>query len=239
MITWSHTKISDYLQCPHKFYEKHIRKSVKQRETEAMRTGTRVHKLLELAVNGNLQEFAVNGGKIIELEIERLAPIIPVIERLRSLGAVAELELGVRRDWTPCSFWDKDVWGRCKIDILAATPENKGLIIDWKTGKTKNIRYQTDAELRLHATIANAHFPELKVISGAYYYTQGFRFHPKPPERPYLFDALIAERYKINELMKRVEYAVENAQCGTRKNNLCPWCEVKTCKHYKPKEQNV
>jgi hypothetical protein len=221
------------LQCPHKFYEKYVKKSVKQRETEAMRKGNTVHKLLENAVNS--EELA---PRIIELETDRLAPIIPVIERLRSLGAAAELELGVKRDWTPCGFWDKDVWGRCKIDILAATPEGKGLIIDWKTGATKNIKYQTDAELRLHATIAATHFPELKVISGAYYYTQGFRFHPKPPEKPYVFDALIAERYKINELMKRIEYAVETNTCGTRKNNLCPWCEVKTCKHYKPKEQH-
>jgi hypothetical protein len=163
-------------------------------------------------------------------------PIIPILNRLKDLGAAAELELGVKKDWTPCGFWDEDVWGRCKIDILAAK-EDRGLIVDWKTGATKNLKYQTENELKLHAVIAHAHFPELKVISGRYYYTQEFRFYPTPPDKPYIFTNMIAERYRINELMNRVEYAVENEKCNTRKNNLCPWCEVKTCKYCIPKEK--
>lgn len=232
MITWSHTKISDYLQCPAKFYEKYIKKSTKHTSSEAMEKGNRVHKILELAVN------APDGvaHNVVDIEANRLMPIIPLLNRLKDLGAAAELELGVKRDWTPCSFWDKEAWGRCKIDILAADKQGRGIIVDWKTGATKNLKYQTENELKLHAVIAHAHFPELKVISGRYYYTQGFQFHPAPPDKPYIFTNLIAERYKINELMGRIEYAVENDKCGTRKGPLCPWCEVKTCKHCKPKE---
>lgn len=234
MITWSHTKISDYLQCPHKFYEKYVKKSTRQVESAAMRKGNQVHKQLELAVN--CTDELDRSTRVKQLETDGLAPIIPVVERLRALGAAAELELGVKKDWTPCGFWDEDVWGRCKIDILAAK-EDRGLIVDWKTGSTKNLRYQTENELKLHAVIAHAHFPELKIIGGRYYYTQEFRFYPTPPDKSYIFTNLIAERYRINELMGRIEYAVENEKCGTRKNNLCPWCEVKTCKYCIPKEK--
>jgi hypothetical protein len=234
MITWSHTKISDYLQCPHKFYEKYIKKSTKQVESEAMRKGNTIHKLMELATN--TQDTTEYAERKVGLEEAGLAPAIPLLERLRALGAAAELELGVKRDWTPCSFWDKEVWGRCKIDILAADGE-RGIIVDWKTGATKNLKYQTENELKLHAVIAHAHFPELKIISGRYYYTQGFCFYPTPPDKPYIFTGLVAERYKINELMNRIEYAVENDKCGTRKNPLCPWCEVKTCKYCIPREK--
>lgn len=232
MITWSHTKISDYLQCPHKFYEKYVKKSTKQVESAAMRKGNEVHKLLELAVN--MPDGVARS--VPDIEAAKLMPIIPVLNRLKDLGAAAELELGVKRDWTPCGFWDKEVWGRCKIDILAAKDE-KGLIVDWKTGATKNLKYQTENELKLHAVIAHAHFPELKVISGRYYYTQEFTFYPTPPHKPYIFTNMMAERYRINELMNRIEYAVENEKCHTRKNNLCPWCEVKSCKYCIPKEK--
>jgi hypothetical protein len=197
-----------------------------------MRKGNEVHKLLELAVNTS--DGVARSTPAIESA--RLMPIIPILNRLKDLGAAAELELGVKKDWTPCGFWDKDVWGRCKIDILAAK-EDRGLIVDWKTGATKNLKYQTENELKLHAVIAHAHFPELKIISGRYYYTQEFLFYPTPPNEPYIFTNMIAERYRINELMNRVEYAVENEKCNTRKNNLCPWCEVKTCKYCIPKEK--
>lgn len=232
VITWSHTKISDYLQCPAKFYEKYIKKSTKTGSSEAMEKGNRIHKILENAVN---QEDGV-ARNIGDITSSGLMPVVELINRLKDLGAAAELELGVKKDWTPCSFWDKEVWGRCKIDILAADKQGRGIIVDWKTGATKNLKYQTENELKLHAVIAGAHFPELKIISGRYYYTQGFCFYPTPPDKPYIFTNLIAERCKINELMGRIEYAVENDKCGTRKGPLCPWCEVKTCKHCKPKE---
>jgi hypothetical protein len=232
MITWSHTKIADYLQCPYKFYVKYIEKGVKQAETDAMRKGNRIHKTLENAVN---QPDGI-ARNMADIEADKLIAIIPVLNKLKDLKATAELELGVRKDWSPCAFWDKNVWGRCKIDIIATDEYDRGIIVDWKTGAIKNIKYQTDAELRLHAIIAHAHFPELKLISGVYYYTQGFQFHPAPPAKPYIFKDMIAGRYQVNELMNRIEYAVANDKCGTRKNNLCPWCEVKKCKHYKPKE---
>lgn len=235
MITWSHTRIADYLQCPYKFYEKHVKRSTKQVETEAMRRGNQVHKLLENAVNaGSDDELS---KRKIELETERLAAITPIVDRLRALGAAAELELGVRRDWTPCGFYDKDVWGRGKIDILAADKHGRGIILDWKTGKTKNIKYQTVNELKLHAVLAHAHFPELKAISARYYYTQGNVFHPDKAEKPYIFTGMVAERYKINELMGRIELAVATEKCHTRKNGLCPWCDVKHCKYCVPKEK--
>lgn len=234
MIQWSHSKIADYLQCPHKFYQKYVAKTTDRGETPAMRKGNHQHSLMELAINASTpDELATRKTK---LEIESLSRVIPIIEKLRALGAAAELELGVTRDWKPCGFWDKEAWGRCKIDALAASPDGKGLIIDWKTGATKNIKYQTDAELRLHATIANAHFPELKVISAVYYYTQGFQFHPAPPEKPYVIYEFAAERHRVNELMSRIDYAVDNDLCKMRKNNLCPWCEVKKCPNCKPRE---
>jgi CRISPR/Cas system-associated exonuclease Cas4 (RecB family) len=232
VITWSHTKISDYLQCPYKFFEKYIKKSTKTVESEAMRKGNRIHKLLENAIN---QDDGI-ARNMSELETSRLMEIIPILNRMKDLGAAAELELGVKKDWTPCGFWDKEVWGRCKIDVLAADGD-RGIIVDWKTGATKNLKYQTENELKLHAVIAHAHFPELKIISGRYFYTQDFIFYPTPPSKPYIFTGMIAERHRINALMGRIEYAVENEKCGTRKNNLCPWCEVKTCKHYKPKDK--
>ena len=232
MITWSHTKISDYLQCPYKFFEKYIKKSTKTVESEAMRKGNRIHKLLENVIN---QDYGM-ARNMSELETSGLMEIIPMLNRMKDLGAAAELELGVKRDWTPCGFWDKEVWGRCKIDVLAADGD-RGIIVDWKTGATKNLKYQTENELKLHAVIAHAHFPELKIISGRYFYTQDFIFYPTPPSKPYIFVGMTAERYRINELMGRIEYAVENEKCNTSKNNLCPWCEVKTCKYCIPKEK--
>lgn len=225
MITWSHTRLADWIQCPYKFHEKHIAKTAKVRETEAMRKGNKLHRELELASRAK-EQVALSSD---------LAAVAAAVEKLRKLGGYAELAIGVKRDWSPCEFFDKEVWGRCKVDRLILNSDRPvALIVDWKTGKPKNKKYQGDAELKLHSLIVQAHYPHLKAISGFYVYTQDGSIWPEG--KPHVFNMFNYERHQLDELMGRIEYAVANGKCGTRKNSLCPWCEVTHCKHYKPKE---
>lgn len=226
MITWSHTKLSTFLQCPYKFREVYITKTVKSVQTEAMREGNEKHKSLEDAVN--------QGDGL----PDDLAHLAGTVHSIRERGGIGEEQLGVRRDWSPCSFFAKDVWGRCKVDVQMSRG-NSGVIIDWKTGQLKNQKYSTADELKLHALIFNAHRPELKVIRGAYCWTRDGSFTPKNDDgtsKFYDLSNFAEERNRVEELMGRIEMRVKTDNFSTRKNNLCPWCEVKHCKYYKPKD---
>ncbi len=239
MVKWSYTSLSTFELCPFKYREKYITKTVPPADSEAMRNGREIHETLEVAIKGPAA-VATIGHRVASIGVGNLPPIVA---RLRGAGARAELALGVKADWTPCDFFDPDVAGRGKLDV-ALIDGDTAFILDWKTGKVTNKKYQTDAEIALHAVLLKAHYPELTRITGTYCYTRDGSFTGgKPDGRPDPGPRELADlsntaavRWRIGSTVAAIEMALAKDKFTTRKNNLCPWCEVTTCKHYKPRE---
>lgn len=123
--------IADFNGCPKRYYETKILKKFKFEVTEAITYGNVVHEQLERYV------------KFKEALPEHLEFVMPMFQFLEDDGYAlyAELEMAIKRDWTPTDFWDNDGYLRGKIDLIGIKG-NTAVIIDHKSGKRKNDPFQ-------------------------------------------------------------------------------------------------
>lgn len=225
-MKWSYTKLSTYLQCPFKYHAKYVAKSVKVEETQAMRDGKKVHAILETAITAK-GAVSVEAHELIDQ-----TRVVPHILKAKSWNAMAEVKLGVYPDWSPCEFGDPDAYGIGIVDVLMLNDNfSSGIILDWKTGKLANKKYQTNDEVKLHALLVKAHYPDIRAIVAAYCFTRDGSITPHTRIADFR-----NERKRVDELCQRIDFATSQNRFHTRKGPLCPWCEVKQCKHCKPKD---
>jgi hypothetical protein len=214
---WSYSALSSFQQCPQKFYRQYIAKDVERVTSKAAEAGTAAHTDLEKRLAEGVALPA------------HLAHVEPVCQQLLGSAGVchAELSLGVTDAWEPCGFFDPKAWGRCRCDVVLAGGGN-ALLIDWKTGKPSNAKYQTDFELRVQASLVKAYRPETKTIFGLYYWVKAGTFSSE-----YDVSDVTPTRQEITALYHKIVTTPE-VKFKTKKSPLCSYCPVTTCKHWKP-----
>lgn len=146
---WSYSHVDTFNTCPRQYEAKYVTKEVKFQETEATRWGNLVHAAAE--------DF-VKFGAIPPSNI----PYTPQFAWVKNRKGtkIAEGDFSVRRDYTPCGFFDHDVWCRSKIDVVVLRDDGIAEVYDWKTGKPKTNRTQ----LMLYALLVMAKYPEIKEV---------------------------------------------------------------------------
>lgn len=220
MTAWSYSSIKTFEQCPKKYFHLRVAKDVKDEPGEAADYGTAVHLAAE--------EF-IRDGKPIP---EKFAFIRPVVEKLASLPGEkhAELKLGIRKDFSPCGFFDKDVWWRGIADLLVID-RHRAWCVDYKTGK--NARYADTKQLDLLAGAVFSHFPEVTKIKSSLIYVVSGDLIPKKH--------VITERSTylsvFDEQLERLDAAMENGVWNAKTSPLCGWCPVTSCEHWKPRRK--
>lgn len=123
-IAWSYSRLTNYEQCPKKFWHLSVQKDTKEGESEAMRYGNLVHKALEKRIAA---------GKPLPEQLGHLEPLVAKFANAAG-EKHAELQLAINRDFKPTGWFDRDTWGRAIIDLAIISGE-RALIVDWKTGK--------------------------------------------------------------------------------------------------------
>lgn len=229
---WSYSRLSKYKTCPYAFYREVIKKDVPYVQGAEAKEGEEVHAELEYIVKGVAFE---------QRHLWRYPSARAMAERLRGLGASAELELGVTRDWEPCGFFDPNVWGRTKIDVFMPNYANSSaFLLDWKNGKPANKKYLDEFELQCQASILRAHYPDVKTVIGRYYFLKDNSswagITPEGNPRPwYNLSNVTSVREYIERVFTEINKRAPEA-FRTRKNPLCNgWCAVTDCRHWKPK----
>ena len=220
MTAWSYSSIKTFEQCPKKYFHLKVAKDVKDEPGEAADYGTAVHLAAE--------EY-IRDGKPIP---EKFAFIRPIVERLEALPGEkhAELKLGIRKDFSPCDFFAKDVWWRGIADLLVVDG-HRAWCVDYKTGK--NARYADTKQLDLLAGAVFSHFPEVTTIKSSLIYVVSGNLIPKKH--------VITERSQylavFNEQLDRLDAAMENGVWNAKTSPLCGWCPVTTCEHWRPRRK--
>lgn len=155
-LTHSYSGIKAFQQCARQYHEVRILRKYKSAPTEATMYGERVHKAFE--------EFIRDGKQLPEAFEDYRAFVEPV--RKFDGEVIVEQKMGMRRDFSPCGFFDKDVWFRGVPDYLCIN-RTTGLarVGDWKTGKSA--RFADTAQLELMAAMVMQHHPEIKRVKGA------------------------------------------------------------------------
>jgi RecB family exonuclease len=220
VTAWSYSSIKTFEQCPKKYFHLKVAKDVKDEPGEAADYGTAVHLAAE--------EY-IRDGKPIP---EKFAFIRPIVERLAALPGEkhAELKLGIRKDFSPCDFFAKDVWWRGIADLLVVDG-HRAWCVDYKTGKSA--RYADTKQLDLLAGAVFSHFPEVTTIKSSLIYVVSGNLIPKKH--------VITERSQylavFNEQLDRLDAAMENGVWNAKTSPLCGWCPVTTCEHWRPRRK--
>ncbi len=153
VVPWSYSSLQAFETCSRRFYLTRIKKLVSEPQSEAMMWGNKVHKALELAVEGS----------------QGLAPDFrqyqPIVDRLRATEGkkFTEQKFGLTESYKPTTFFGKDVWMRGVLDLTIVRPK-VAIVLDYKTGKVK-----TDGDqLMLFAAATFAQHPHVETVKTGY-----------------------------------------------------------------------
>jgi hypothetical protein len=223
MPAWSYSSIKTFEQCPKKYFHLKVVKDVKDNPGPEAVYGTEVHLAAE--------EF-IRDGKPVP---DKYGFILPVVERLAKFPGEkrVEMKLGLRKEgneFSPCSFFDKEVWYRGIIDLLIVNGERAHLL-DYKTGK--NAKYADMKQLDLMAGAVFVHYPEVQEIKSGLLYVVSNEFPKKTHTREKLSEYLSV----FDEQLERLDDAMENGVFNPKSGPLCGWCPVVECAHWKPKRK--
>lgn len=219
-IALSHSRLSDYIQCPRKFYVKYIAKEWPQ-ETDSphLIRGSNVHKALE-----NYIIKKTTGGDLPTAhslgEVERTKPFIDqIITQYQHV--YPEIQLAVDKDFSKVEWFAKNAYYRAILDMLALNP-TQGFVGDFKTGKI-NEYSGYGGQLHLAALMIMSVFPSLEKLAVAYIYVdhkQIFRLDFNREDMPKLREYFDEKYEEVNS----------DASFQPKINEFCKWCEC-TKKH--------
>lgn len=212
-FNFSHSSLKAYETCPRRYEAERILKLYPKEETEATIYGTEVHADIENYING--QDIHL-----------RSAPFKSVVDACLAKPGVAhpELELGVKRDLSPCGFKDPDVWARGIIDLAVVDEEGmRAHVVDWKTGGNK---YPDIGQLRLMSLLIFAHFPVLRRIDSALL----FLLKGTMNTTKMFADDAAKEWWKYRERTAKIENSLSTGVWNPQQNGLCrKYCPVDYC----------
>ena len=146
-MSFSHSSISLYEQCPLKYKL------------------TRIDKLQDASGP------AAERGKLIHSEFEQAILALPLLDssreywhdyitELKQKKAVPEMQFAITEDWVSCSFDDPNAWIRGIFDAVYFEG-SRAHVLDWKSGKERE--YGT--QLKLYATILLALYPDITHVT--------------------------------------------------------------------------
>jgi len=186
---WSLSKAQTALTCPFRFDLKYVHrvKGKTPPKDSARKVGIAAHAALEMILGGkDLKEAMIKAAvdeELTSIETEDLRSlghnINNFIERLNTFKKKKDIreqhvekKFGLTRDLKPTKFFGKDVFFRGVWDLclISGDPPKKYLIvIDHKSGRTKDLSYYTD-QLKLYS-LAGVHlFPEIAGVQSAIHY---------------------------------------------------------------------
>lgn len=216
--TWSYSALSLFQQCPKKYYELRVAKSIVEPASKHMLYGHEVHKAAELYVR---DDTPLPG---------HLRHLQPVLEQVKGLAGetFCEREMALTEELEPCDFHSRERWWRGIADVLKVGDDTAS-VLDYKTGSPK---YPDTKQLEILSLAVFAHHPEVQSIKAALLFTS--------------HDIVVQADFKRTQIDKlwvkwraettRLGEAYSNGVWNPKPNFTCRgWCPVSSCSHWSPK----
>jgi hypothetical protein len=219
-FSWSPSAIGDFLTCPAQYAAKRFYVTLPYVESEAMRQGTIEHKHLEdrIAHKTPLPEGYTRGEK------KCLA-----LEKMVAGGGtlVAERELAITEDFKFVGWFDKNAWGRCKIDVTAITLPTI-FVGDWKTGNVKEDLLQ----LKINACFLALEYPEAEEFITRFFWLKSNEVAPRDGSGNFKGTQIPELWEEILGILYRMKVAWQSEVFNPRPSGLCRnYCAVTSCLH--------
>ena len=128
---WSYSSIKTFDQCPKKYYHLRILKDVKDSDTTATVYGKELHTAAELYIRDGVE---------IPPKFSFIKTTLEALNKIEG-EKHCEIKLGVAKkdgEFTPCEFFDEDVWWRGIADLLIIQGE-KAFLVEYKTSKNAKL----------------------------------------------------------------------------------------------------
>lgn len=213
-LSHSYSSIKLFENCPLRYYEQRIAKSIKDEGGEASIHGDRVHKALEakLKRQGELPE-----------DMAEYAPLVEAVTKLVGNGVLEiEKEMTINRNMRETGWWDADAWLRSKLDILVIKDDELALVMDWKTGKRRVDFFQ----LKLFAAQVFLRYPEVQRVKTTLIWLKTKEFDTETYNRD---EAKLLWQEVLGRIA-RIESADKYNNWPAKPSGLCPYCPLfRTC----------
>jgi len=188
-LSWSLSRIQTFEKCAARYKYRYLDKMA-EAPGPAMARGTLKHKIMEDYVNGAITMLP-----------PELSHYTIFLDSAKQKKAQPEIQMGLKRDWTPCAFDDPDVWWRGVLDLLVLD-KVQAIVYDWKTGQ---IYDDHDDQKHLYATAVLATYPELYQVRAIHVYLDKGKNREKTIHR----DQAILLRSGYETRVARMESATE------------------------------
>ena len=221
-FSWSWSQLKNWRDCPKRYYHVDVLRDVKREESEQLKAGNIVHKVLEQRIGQ---------GTVLPLAYQPYERFTVLFDQMRELGweVAVERKLAFDRNFDSTDYhWkNQDAWYRCKVDVLAIHPNRKAAIAyDWKTGKVN----QESQQLALNAQAVMVHHPYVERVSTRYVWLKDKALGTPEvygqTELTRVWNALWPE-------LKMLEEAHKTTSFPAKPGGLCKeYCPVTSCPHY-------
>lgn len=212
---WSYSKLKNYEICPKRHFHIDIAKDVKEEESEQLAYGNNLHTHLANYVSKNVMIPVPYNTPINQkwADIIRDAPGTTLVEQ----------KYAIRRDHTPCTYFDHQTWYRGIGDVVKLMGQ-VGLIIDWKTGKI----VEDSVQLALMAQCMFSHYPELQAVRAEFIWLKEDATTRQNFHRADMIPFWNSMKGRVDTL----ENASKTMTYPPKPGYLCrKWCPVTGCPH--------
>lgn len=213
---YSFSRLSTHKQCPRKFKYNYIDK-VKPEKTDmtALFKGGAVHSILEHYPEQTTHKLAPKYQHIADKFIQS-----NMGDKYLSHDSIREFDFGLLSDLTPTKYSDKNAIFRGSVDYIC-TIDNVINLIDYKTGKYKEQKWQVYDQLMFYAIYFFYRYPSVNEVRISYVYVEHELENDLVLKREHL------EQYtsELFDLINNVETDETFIKKPTR---LCEWCNFKT-----------
>lgn len=220
-IALSHSRLSDFNQCPLKFKLKYIDKDPMFKEDDQasphLVRGNNVHKALE---NYTVQKLA--GDEISISSLPEVESTKPFINRLfeNYPQVIPESQIAVNSKWEKVEWFARDAYYRVIMDVIAIRPQD-AIIGDYKTGKIRDYDGGPHGfgQLHLSGGVALNFWPNIPIVTTVYIYVDHRKTFTKQftqEDRPTILAHFDREYDKVNS----------EKEFKPKVNEFCKWCPV-------------
>jgi PD-(D/E)XK nuclease superfamily len=232
-LPWSHSALTDFLNCPKAYYHKRIAKDVVDPPNSAGLAGDFMHKAFEAYLKDrtplpetypdDIRDWPL-GIKVPAAYKDYLDAIIEIPGQL-----LPECRYALTKELQPCGFFSPEVWCRAILDVLVLDGQ-RATVLDHKTGKRK----PDSRQLKLSALMVFAHHPEVMVVKTGYFWMK----EEAADTETYVRTGMVDMWNEFLPDLTRYRDAAKSLTYTPRPSGLCNgWCPVTECEYWKPKRR--
>lgn len=214
---YSFSKLSTYNHCPRKFKYNYIDKAPKDKsDITALLKGGAIHSIIEHYPEETTHKLAPQYQHIVDSFV-----VTGLGQKYLGQKSIREFDFGLTKDLIPTSYSDKEALFRGSVDYIC-TIDDVLHLIDWKSGKSKDPRWQVYDQLMFYAIYFFKAYENINKIRITYVYVEHDEY-----ENDIVLERQYLNNY-VNDLTNNIEKVEADEIFVKNEGKLCAWCDFRT-----------